>query len=311
MLHPADWRARDHRQPDQPVTTPAVRPSGEVARLRADPELIPGAVEELLRCSRLGGLAPARVTREDVAIGGVVIPAGEQVIPLFGTANRDPSVFADPDRFDVTRDAADHLSFGAGVHHCLGAQLARVELQEAFRGLIGRLPGLRLAVPADDLEFKPGMAIHSLRELPVLWDQPARSGLFRLSACSWDIRPPILQFFGCLLQTQLFQRPALAGAYMTQDRRHEFIQRCRRPLDDRGLRLVICHSVSLPRKRWFPRAPPCVPARTWPGRVTHRPAAAAGSGGRGWPVTPMPGRSAGNTPNLYYGLGQRRTHPPG
>ena len=145
---------------------------GQVARLRADPGLIPGAVEEVLRYTRLGGLAPARVTSEDVAIGGVTIPAGEQVIPLFATANRDPSVFADPDRFDVTRDAASHLSFGAGVHHCLGAQLARVELQEAFRGLIGRLPGLRLAVPASELEFKPGMAIHSLRELPVLWGEP-------------------------------------------------------------------------------------------------------------------------------------------
>ena len=145
---------------------------GEVAKLRADPGLIPAAVEELLRCSRLGGLPPARVTTEDVQIGGVVIPAGEQVMPLYGTANRDPSVFTDPDRFDVTRDAASHLAFGAGVHHCLGAQLARVELQEAFRGLIGRLPGLRLAVPASDLEFKPGMAIHSLRELPVRWDEP-------------------------------------------------------------------------------------------------------------------------------------------
>jgi cytochrome P450 len=145
---------------------------GQVATLRADPGLIPAAVEELLRCSRLGGLPPARVTTEDVAIGEVVIPAGEQVMALFGTANRDPSVFGDPDRFDVTRDAASHLSFGAGVHHCLGAQLARVELQEAFGGLIGRLPGLRLAVPASDLEFKPGMAIHSLRELPVRWDQP-------------------------------------------------------------------------------------------------------------------------------------------
>ena len=145
---------------------------GEVAKLRADPELIPGAVEELLRCSRLGGLPPTRVTREDVQIGGVLIPAGEPVMPLFGTANRDPSAFDDPDRFDVTRDAASHLTFGAGVHHCLGAQLARVELQEAFRGLIGRLPGLRLAVPASDLEFKPGMAIHSLRELPVRWDEP-------------------------------------------------------------------------------------------------------------------------------------------
>jgi cytochrome P450 len=145
---------------------------GQVAKLRTDPGLIPGAVEEMLRYGRLGGLAPARVATEDVALGGVTIPAGEQVIPLFATANRDPSVFADPDRFDVTRAAASHLSFGAGVHHCLGAQLARVELQEAFRGLIGRLPGLRLAVPASELEFKPGMAIHSLRELPVLWGEP-------------------------------------------------------------------------------------------------------------------------------------------
>ncbi len=144
----------------------------QVATLRADPGSIPAAVEELLRCTRLGGLPPARVTTEDVQIGGVVIPAGEQVMPLYGTANRDPSVFSDPDRFDVTRDAAGHLAFGAGVHHCLGAQLARVELQEAFRGLTGRLPGLRLAVPAGDLEFKPGMAIHSLRELPIRWDQP-------------------------------------------------------------------------------------------------------------------------------------------
>ena len=100
------------------------------------------------------------------------IPAGEQVMPLYSTANRDPSAFTDPDRLDVTRDAASHLAFGAGVHHCLGAALARVELQEAFRGLIGRLPGLRLAVPASDLEFKPGMAIHSLRELPVRWGEP-------------------------------------------------------------------------------------------------------------------------------------------
>ena len=145
---------------------------GQVAKLRADPGLIPAAVEELLRYVRLGSLPPARVTTEDVQLGGVTIPAGEQVMPLFGTANRDPSVFTDPGRFDVTRDAASHLTFGAGVHHCLGAQLARVELQEAFRGLVGRLPGLRLAVPAGDLEFKPGMAIHSLRELPVRWGEP-------------------------------------------------------------------------------------------------------------------------------------------
>ncbi len=144
----------------------------ELAKLRADPELIPGAVEELLRYVRLGGLAPARVTREEAQIGDVTIPAGETVIPLYGTANRDPSVFADPDQFDVARAPANHLAFGLGVHYCLGAQLARMELQEAFRGLLGRVPGLRLAVPADQLRFKHGMAVHSLRELPVSWDAP-------------------------------------------------------------------------------------------------------------------------------------------
>jgi cytochrome P450 len=145
----------------------------EVARLRSDPALIPVAVEELLRLSRLGGVMPPRLTSEDVTIGDVTIPAGEWVIPLIASANRDPSVFSEPARLDITREAAvGHLAFGAGVHHCLGAQLARLELQEAFRGLIGRLPGLRLAVPFSELEFKPGMAIHSLRALPVCWDEP-------------------------------------------------------------------------------------------------------------------------------------------
>jgi cytochrome P450 len=145
----------------------------EAAKLRADPQLIPGAVEELLRYVRLGGgLPPARMTTEDVEIGGVTIPAGEIVLPLFASGNRDPSVFADPERFDVSRPAASHLTFGAGAHHCLGAQLARLELQEAFRGLLSRLPGMELAVPVAELQFKPGMAVHSLRELPVRWSEP-------------------------------------------------------------------------------------------------------------------------------------------
>ena len=112
------------------------------------------------------------MTTEDVQLGGVTIPAGETVLPLFATANRDPSAFTDPDRFDISRAPANHLAFGAGVHHCLGAQLARLELQEALRGLAGRMPGLRLAIPAGELRFTPGMAIHSLCELPVRWGQP-------------------------------------------------------------------------------------------------------------------------------------------
>jgi cytochrome P450 len=144
----------------------------QLERLRADPALIPGAVEELVRFVPLGfGLPPARMATEDVSLGDVTIAAGEVVVPLFAAANRDPAAFRDPDRFDVLRPPANHLAFGAGVHHCLGAQLARLELQQAFLGLIGRMRGLRLAVPASELKFKPGMAIRSLRELPVSWDE--------------------------------------------------------------------------------------------------------------------------------------------
>jgi cytochrome P450 len=143
----------------------------QMARLDADPRLIPGAVEELVRYVRIGVLPLARVTTEDVDLGGVTIPAGETVLPIIQAANRDPLTFSEPDRFDVSRPPAGHLGFGSGPHHCLGAQLARVELQEALRGLVTRLPGLALAVPAADLRFKPGMAIHNLCALPITWTQ--------------------------------------------------------------------------------------------------------------------------------------------
>jgi cytochrome P450 len=144
----------------------------ELAGLRAEPGLIPAAVEELMRYVRLtGGAALARVTTEDTELGGVTIPAGEVVLPFLQAANRDSSAFSQPDRFDLGRAPASHLGFGAGVHHCLGAQLARVELQEALRGLVTRLPGLALGVPLGDLTFRPGMAIYNLRELPVTWTE--------------------------------------------------------------------------------------------------------------------------------------------
>jgi cytochrome P450 len=141
----------------------------ELARLRADPGLIPGAVEELVRYIRMGVLPLARVTSADVELGGVTIPAGDVVLPIIQAANRDPLVFSEPDRFDAGRPPVSHLGFGSGAHHCLGAQLARVELQEALRGLVTRPPGLALAVPPADLRFKPGMAIHNLRALPITW----------------------------------------------------------------------------------------------------------------------------------------------
>jgi cytochrome P450 len=151
------------------------RHPAELARLRADPGLIQGAVEELLRFVQITGKAsvpPARITREEVCLGGVTIPAGEAVMALTNIANRDPAVFPDPNRLDLLREPKPHLAFGAGTHHCLGAQLARMELQEGLRGLLTRLPGLRMAVPLSEIEFRPGHLIASMRELPVTWDAP-------------------------------------------------------------------------------------------------------------------------------------------
>ncbi len=145
----------------------------QMARLRADPDMIPGAVEEIMRFVQFGGdvtVPLARVTTEEVRLGGVTIPAGEAVLPMLNAANRDPSMFDDPDRFDLSREPKSHLGFGAGAHHCLGAQLARMELQEAYRGLLGRLPGLRMAVPLEEIRFKPDQLVASMRELPVTWD---------------------------------------------------------------------------------------------------------------------------------------------
>ena len=102
-------------------------------------------------------------------LSGVTIPKGAIVLPALAVANRDPQMYAEPDDLDVTRRELSHLSFGAGVHHCLGAQLARMELQEALRGLFTRLPGVRIAVPDEELRFKQGMIVRSVESLPVTW----------------------------------------------------------------------------------------------------------------------------------------------
>jgi len=143
----------------------------QLERLRANPEMIPQAVEELMRFAQLGtsGGGLPRITTEEVELGGVRIPEGAAVIPVLTVANRDPALTTDPDRVDVARPLTTHLAFGAGVHHCLGAQLARMELQEALRGLLGRMPRMELAMPVDELTFKNGMVVRSLRALPVRW----------------------------------------------------------------------------------------------------------------------------------------------
>ncbi|WP_037578045.1 cytochrome P450 [Phaeacidiphilus oryzae] len=139
------------------------------AELAARPELVPGAVEELLRYLGIVHLIIVRVAKEDIEIGGTTIPAGEAIIPLNLSGNRDGDHYPDPDRFDIHRAARDHLAFGFGVHQCLGAPLARIELQIIFETLLRRVPGLRLAMPESELPFKLHAPINGLFRLPVTW----------------------------------------------------------------------------------------------------------------------------------------------
>jgi cytochrome P450 len=138
-------------------------------REATDPEVINGAVEELLRLLTITHFGRRRVAIEDVEIGGTVIKAGEGVIAAGDIANRDPDVFADPDRFDPARKPNRHVAFGFGVHQCLGQPLARLELQIAFPALLRRFPNLRLAVDFDQVEFRAQLPIYGPRALPVTW----------------------------------------------------------------------------------------------------------------------------------------------
>jgi cytochrome P450 len=139
------------------------------AQLAADPSLIDGAVEELLRFITPVQFSPRRVALEDVAIGGVTVSKGEGLFMLLASANRDERVFRDPDALDVTRDASEHLTFGYGIHQCLGQTLARYELHIVYAALLQRLPGLRLAVPIEHIRFKEDMQIYGVHNLPVAW----------------------------------------------------------------------------------------------------------------------------------------------
>ena len=126
----------------------------ELAKLKADPELAKGVVEETLRYWGPVDFIGRRIAREDVEVGGTMIPTGEQATVSLASANRDPERFANPDAFDITRsDANRHVAFGKGIHVCLGAPLARVEGQVAFSTLFRRYPELRLAVPAEEVHW--------------------------------------------------------------------------------------------------------------------------------------------------------------
>jgi cytochrome P450 len=147
------------------LTTP-----DQLALLRSRPDLVPAAVEELLRYVPLGVASSfARYATEDLELGGVRIRAGEPVLGSLSSANRDGEVFPEPDRVDLARPHNPHIGFGHGVHHCVGAQLARMELQVALGVLLRRLPGLALAVGEADLKWKSGLLVRGLRSLPVTW----------------------------------------------------------------------------------------------------------------------------------------------
>jgi cytochrome P450 len=144
---------------------------GQLAALRdaGDPELVRGAVEELLRFLTIAHFGRRRVALADIEINGQRIRAGEGIILPGDVGNRDPDVFAEPGRLDVHRDARRHLAFGSGVHQCVGQPLARMELQVVYGTLYRRIPSLRLAVPVTDIPFKYDAAIYGVYELPVTW----------------------------------------------------------------------------------------------------------------------------------------------
>ncbi|GGK90849.1 cytochrome P450 [Mangrovihabitans endophyticus] len=143
----------------------------ELAKLRDRPELIGSAVEELTRHVPIGASANhPRIALEDMEFGGVLIRAGDAVFVDFIAANRDPRVFADPDLFDITREVNPHVGYGHGVHRCLGARLAQMELQVAVSTVVRRLPGLRLAVEPDDVPWKMGRVFRGPSLLTVTWD---------------------------------------------------------------------------------------------------------------------------------------------
>ena len=150
-------------------TLALLRHPDQLALVRDEPAAVGHAVEEMLRFLGIVHSGIPRTTTEDVEVGGVVIPADSLVVLALAGANRDPRFLTGADRLDVTRDAGGHLAFGHGVHHCLGAPLARMEMRIAFPALLRRFPGLAPAVPFEEVSFRAFHFIYGLQSLPVTW----------------------------------------------------------------------------------------------------------------------------------------------
>ncbi|MGC7097556.1 cytochrome P450 [Amycolatopsis lurida] len=150
-------------------TVTLLRHPEQLDELRRDPSLMPKAIGELIRFLSINDSASRRVATEDVTIGGQLIRAGEGVILLYGSANRDESVWENPDELDIHRDTRGHVALGGGIHQCPGGSLVKVELEIVFNTLFRRIPGLRLAVPFEELRFKNDSLMYGVHELPVTW----------------------------------------------------------------------------------------------------------------------------------------------
>jgi cytochrome P450 len=138
----------------------------QMARMKAEPEVIPAAVEELLRyCAPVINPAP-RFAREDIEIAGQMIRKGDVVLVALASANHDESHFSDPEELDIARQMNRHIAFGQGIHYCLGAPLARLEGEVAFATLLRRMPNLRLAIPRDQISWRGGTSLALLAYPP-------------------------------------------------------------------------------------------------------------------------------------------------
>lgn len=142
----------------------------QYAQLRDNPDLVPAAIDEFLRYDSPAQIV-FRVAKDDMTFQGQFIRAGQRVFPVIGAANRDPAQFPDPDRFDISRTPNQHLSFGHGIHFCLGMPLARMEAQIAFTTLLRRCPGMVLAT--DTITRRGGITLRGPAELPVTFDTVA------------------------------------------------------------------------------------------------------------------------------------------
>jgi cytochrome P450 len=141
----------------------------QLHQLGQQPELLPGAVEEMLRFNTFASAINPLIATTDVQLGDVVVRAGEPVLCSRSSANRDEKIFSNPDELDFSRSPNPHLAFSYGPHHCIGANLARMELQVALGAILSQLPGVRMAVPEDSLSWHDSTIMRGLAAFPITW----------------------------------------------------------------------------------------------------------------------------------------------